>query len=122
MSVQRRIAITVALVSALGTACDGNDRAGGVREADEDEQRRAGRLALGDETVVEALRAPEVPGRLIYDPPTDLSLANAMRTRPDLVRGDGMGADTGRTAARRDTTAGDATADTSGGAARRRRP
>ena len=124
MSVQHRFvtAIAVALASALGIACGGNDAAGGIRETDEDEQRRAGMLALGDKQVVEALQAPQAPGRIIYDPPTDLSLANAMQTRPDLVRGDTTRRDTSRTAARRDTTGGDATADTSGGAARRRRP
>jgi hypothetical protein len=122
MSVRHRIAIALALASALGIACGGNGRAGGVRETDEEEKGRAGTLALGDEAVVEALQAPQAPGRILYDPPTDLSMANAMRTRPDLVGGDTTGADTSRSAARRDTTGGDATADTSGGAARRRRP
>lgn len=122
MSVQHRIAIAVALTSALGIACGGNDRAGGVRETDDDEQRRAGMLALGDSQVVAALKAPEVPGRIIYDPPTDLSLANARRTRPDLVGGDTTRPDSARPSVRRDSTGGDATADTSGGAARRRRP
>ena len=121
MNMRQRIPIALALASALGIACGGNGGAGGVREADEDEQRRAATLALGDEPVVEALKAPQSPGRIIYDPPTDLSLANAMRTRPDLVRGGTAGQGTGRTATRRDTTAGDASADTSGGAARRRR-
>jgi hypothetical protein len=122
MSVQHRIATAVALASALGIACGGNDRAGGVRETDDDEQRQAGVLALGDSQVVAALKAPEVPGRIIYDPPTDLSLANARRMRPDLVRGDTTRPDTARPSVRRDSTGGDATADTSGGAARRRRP
>ena len=122
MSVEHRIAIAVALTWALGIACGGNDRAGGIRETDDDEQRRAGVLALGDSQVVAALKAPEVPGRIIYDPPTDLSLANAMRTRPDLVRGDTARRDASGATTRRDTTGGDATADTSGGAARRRRP
>ena len=118
MSVHR---IAIALASAVGIACSGNEP-GGVRVADADEQRRAGMLAPGDSQVVGALKAPQVPGRILYDPPTDLSLANAMRTRPDLVRGDTTRRDTSRTATRRDTTGGDATADTSGGAARRRRP
>jgi len=124
MSVQHRIviAIALALASALGIACGKNNGAGGVRETDEDMQQRAGMLTLGDKQMVEALKAPQVPGRIIYDPPTDLSLASAMRTRPDLVHGDTTRRDTSRTTTRRDTTSGDATADTSGGAARRRRP
>jgi hypothetical protein len=124
MSRQHRIVTAMALTvaSALGIACRGNGSAGGVRETDDDAQRRAGTVAAGDAQVLEALKAPQVPGRIIYDPPTDLSLANAMRARPDLVH-----ADTGRRNAsasqiRRDSTGGDATADTSGGAARRKRP
>jgi hypothetical protein len=124
MSVQHRIvtAIALALASALGAACGGNNEAGGVRKADEDEQRPTGSLAFADSQVVAALTAPQVPGRIIYDPPTDLSLANARRTRPDLVRGDTTRRDSSATPTRRDSTGGDATADTSGGAARRRRP
>lgn len=124
MSVRSRVvtAIGLALAATLGSACRGNDGAGGIRETDVDEQRRAGMLMLGDKQVVEPLKAPQVPGRIIYDRPTDLSLANAMRTRPDLMRADTARADTGRVVTRRDSTAGDATADTSGGAARRRRP
>ena len=121
MSVRNRTAIALALAAALGIACGGNDRAGGVREPDEDDQRRASVIALTDQAVVEALKVPPVTGRIIYDSPPDLSLANAMRTRPDLVGGDATGPDTTRSAVRRDTTAGDATVDTSGGAARRRR-
>jgi len=124
MSLQRRIAtmIAVALASALGIACGGDGGAGGVREAGTEEQRQAATLALGDQAVVEAMKAPQVPGRIIYDPPTDLSLANAMRTRPDLVRGDTARRDASGATTRRDTTGGDATVDTSGGAARSRRP
>jgi hypothetical protein len=123
MSVQRSITtvIALALASALGIACGGNGGAGGVRETGNEEQRQAAALALGDQAVVEAMKAPQVPGRIIYDPPTDLSLANAMRTRPDLVRGDTARRDASG-ATRRDTTGGDATVDTSGGAARSRRP
>lgn len=113
-------AIALALTATAGVACGGND-AGGVRERDADELQRAGMFAsAGNGEVVKALTTPRAPGRIVYDPPTDLSLANAMRTRPDLVGGDSARGASGRTA-RRDSTAGDATADTSGGAARRRR-
>lgn len=121
MSVQRTAAAACALaaLSALGTGCDRGET-GGVRVPDEDARRQAGMLALADRQVLDAMQAPRVPGRIIYDPPTDLSLANARRTRPDLVRPDTTRRDT--TSVRRDTTAGDAAADTSGGAARPRRP
>jgi hypothetical protein len=124
MSSQHRIVTAIALTVALalGIGCRGNGSAGGVRENDEAAQRRAGTLAPGDAQVVEALKAPQVPGRIIYDPPTDLSLANAMRTRPDLVHGDTARRDATASQMRRDSTGGDATADTSGGAARRKRP
>lgn len=122
MTREHRIAIALALAAALGMACGGNDQVGSVREADEAEQRRAGVSAPIDQEVVEALKVPQGLGRIIYDPPSELSLANAMRTRAYLVGGDTTAPITTRSAARRDTTAGDATADTSGGAARRRRP
>jgi len=111
----------MALAPALG-ACnrEGRDRTD-VRETSADERRRAGMLVLADSSVLDPLMAPRGPGRVIYDPPVDLSLANAQRTRPDLVRPDTTRRDTS-SATRRDTTGGDATADTSGGAARRRRP
>ena len=117
----RWVAATAALVIALG-ACRDRDQKTDVRTLSADELARQGKLTLGDSQVVLALRAPQVAGRIIYDPPVDLSLSNAMRTRPDLVRPDTTRRDT-RATTRRDTTGGDATADTSGGAARpRRRP
>jgi hypothetical protein len=122
MSVQYRVAsaVSLALTCALGSACRGNSGAGGIGETDTSKQREAGMVVFGDSQVVAALKGPQGPGHIIYDPPTDLSLANAMRTRPDMFR-----PDTARTGTRRDSrdsTGGDATADTSGGAARRRRP
>ena len=116
-------AFGVALVVTLGSACGRNEEAGGLRDVSRDQLRREGMLTLGDSQVVNAMKAPQVPGRIVYEPPTDLSLTNAQRTRPDLFGGDtARRTDTGRGGARRDTTAGDATADTSGGAARPRRP
>ena len=108
---------------ALG-ACRDRDAKTDLRTLDADEMARQGKLTLADSQVVTALRAPKDSGRIIYHAPVDLSLASAMRTRPDLVRGDTTRRDTSRTATttRRDTTGGDATADTSGGAARRKRP
>lgn len=115
-------ALVLGLAGTLGGACRGNDYdRTKVRETDADDRRRAGMLVLGDQEVVDELKAPQVPGRIIYDKPVDLSLANAQRTRPDLVKPDTTGRDTS-SAVRRDTTAGDASTDTSGGAARRPRP
>ena len=116
------IVAALVLSTALGAGCKERGESADIRTLDADELARQGKLSLADSQVVSALRAPPESGRLIYDRPVDLSLANAMRTRPDL-----FGADTARGAATRapagrDTTGGDATADTSGGAARRRRP
>jgi hypothetical protein len=111
------------LAITLGAACrngDRNDERARVPSADE--LAREGKLTLGDSHVVAALVTPKVQGRIIYDPPEDLSLANAMRMRPDLVKGDTTRRDTSHAATRRDTTGGDATVDTSGGAVRRKRP
>lgn len=125
MAIERRsmcvLAVSLALSAAV--ACQ-RDQAGEIRERGERSRLEAGKLTLGDSSVVAELRAPREQGRIIYDPPVDLSYANAQRTRRDLVRGDTVPrVDTAaRRSALRDTTAGDATADTSGGAARARRP
>jgi hypothetical protein len=106
----------------LGAACrDGDRNDDRARLPSADELAREGKLTLGDSEVVAALVTPKVPGRIVYDPPEDLSLANAMRMRPDLVKGDTTRRDTSHAATRRDTTGGDATVDTSGGAVRRKR-
>ena len=123
--------LAVIVAASLGACRDrDNNNTADLRTLDADELARQGKLTLGDSQVVVALRSPKQVGRIIYEAPTDLSLANAMRTRPDLFPSDttrrattgAMGA-TARTPAARDSTGGDATADTSGGAARpRRRP
>ncbi|HUQ83739.1 MAG TPA: hypothetical protein VM076_21485 [Gemmatimonadaceae bacterium] len=112
------------IVAALALGgCRDHSGAAGLRTLDADELARQGRLTLADSQVVNALRTPQAPGRIVYDAPVDLSFANAMRMRPDLVRRDTTRRDTSRAVTRRDSTGGDATADTSGGAVRpRRRP
>lgn len=118
------VALALPVAAALG-ACRGDRGDNGrarVRTPDVDELAREGKLVLGDSQVVQALRSPNAPGRIIYDPPVDLSLANAIRMRPDLMKGDTTRRDTSRIATRRDTTGGDATVDTSGGAPRPKRP
>jgi hypothetical protein len=115
-------AAVLGLGVASGAACrDGNQSDERTRVPSADDLAREGRLTLGDSQVVKGLATPKAPGRIIYDPPEDLSLANAERMRPDLVKGDTTRRDTSH-ATRRDTTGGDGTVDTSGGAARRKRP
>lgn len=124
MSVRTSLAATaLACGVTLGAACRGGDRNDErARTPSADELAREGKLTLGDSQVVAGLVTPQVPGRIIYEPPEDLSLANAMRMRPDLVKGDTTRRDTSHAATRRDSTGGDATVDTSGGAVRRKRP
>lgn len=119
-----RITLPAALVLALASGAGCRDRGENVdvRTMDADELARSGKLVRADSEILAAMRDPATPGRIIYDPPTDLSLANAMRTRRDLFPGDTTRRDTTRASTQRDTTGGDATADTSGGAARPRRP
>jgi hypothetical protein len=114
--------VALALCGALGAACGDRPDAVDVRTLDPDDMARLGKLTPTDSQVVSALRAPEAPGRIIYEPPVDLSLANARRTRRDLFPGDTTRRDASGASTARDTTGGDATADTSGGAARRPRP
>lgn len=119
----RHTAVALALVTALGGAChEGRESDERARTPSLDELARTGELTLADSQTVAALRSPQVPGRIVYDPPEDLSIANAMRTRKDLVKADTSMRDTSLTKTHRDSTGGDATADTSGGAAKRKRP
>jgi hypothetical protein len=107
--------VSVALIASVVLGCGD---AGDVRELP-DGAEGAQRSALLDQEVVKEMRSPDTIGRIIYEPPADLSLASAQLRRPDLVKPDTTrrGRATGPTP-RRDTTGGDATADTSGGAAR----
>ncbi|HEX5438137.1 MAG TPA: hypothetical protein VFW98_13310 [Gemmatimonadaceae bacterium] len=47
-------------------------------------QRATAHAVVARSAVVQSLAAPRVPGRLIYDKPTDLSYASLHATRPDL--------------------------------------
>ena len=114
-----RAVVLVGVALALGGCRDRSNKTD-LRTLDADEMASQGKLVLADSQVVSALRTPKLPGRIIYDKPVDLSLANAMRTRPDLVKGDTSRVNPSRPTARRDTTGGDATADTSGGAVKLR--
>jgi hypothetical protein len=116
--------IVLGLAAALG-ACKDGDKKTDLRTLSAEEMARQGKLTLGDSQVVAALRSPTQVGRIIYEAPEDLSLASAQRMRRDLFPSDTARTNPASgTAARRDSTGGDATADTSGGAAkvRPRRP
>ena len=41
---------------------------------------------LADSAVLAAMRSVDTAGRIIYDPPADLSLANAQKRRPEIFR------------------------------------
>ena len=116
-------AAALALAAATTAACR-DDRVddGSIRVPDNNRLLKQGMAALADEDVVKAMRTPDTIGRIVYDPPVDLSYANAQRMRPDLVRPDTVPRrDTSaaaRPASARGQTGGDASRDTSGGAAR----
>jgi hypothetical protein len=119
-----RAVVLVGVALALGSSCRDRSNNTDLRTLDADEMARQGKIVLADSQVVSSLRTPNVPGRIVYDKPVDLSLANAIRTRPDLVKADTSRVNPSGPTARHDTTGGDATADTSGGAVkpRPRRP
>ena len=108
------VILVVLAATVAASACGRRDeRAGGVRVPSEAQLVKEGRAELGDPLVVAPLRTPPAPGRIIYDPPADLSYASLERTRPDLLRS--LRPDTIRTpgvagspSATRDTTGGDA--------------
>lgn len=80
-----RLTIAVLLLGAATLpACH---RSAADRRQMQQERARLDALAASRE-VVRVLRTPQDSGRVIYDPPTDLSYANALARRPDLVSAD----------------------------------
>jgi hypothetical protein len=69
----RRCMLTAALMLA---ACGDDDV--GIREG------ASGMLA--DPAVLEAMRSVDTAGRIIYEPPPDLSLTSAQQRRPEIFR------------------------------------
>jgi hypothetical protein len=116
MRAERTVALALA---AVVLACGRNADVGEVREQSRDDRIAAGMASLSDPTVVAPMLTPRAPGRIVYDPPPDLSLASARLRRPELLRSFRPDLDTASRAARasptRDTTGGD------GGMVRRRR-
>ena len=126
MSSNSRTRVAIALGVLLAAACGGD--AGGVRDRRAATIREQRMSLAGDSAVVAALRTPNAPGRIIYDPPEDLSYANAKARRPDLTNPDTIRA---RVAAAARAAAanpppgarkGKSPRDTTGGGAARRRP
>lgn len=89
------------LVAAVAAACSAGP-----------EQRARGAAARAEihapvrttEIVQDLRTTPDEPGRLIYEPPVDLSYANLRRTRPDLLRLDSTSRVPSRTSGPLDTT------------------
>ena len=121
ITVLRAAAVTITVATAIA-ACRDDAADGSIREQDRNRLQKQAMAAISDEGVLKEMRTPDTLGRIIYDPPVDLSYANAQRTRPDLVRPDTVRRrDTSaaaRPASARGVTGGDAARDTSGGAAR----
>jgi len=83
MSVARSAATSAAIVLlAAAVACRDDDV--GVREQTAGDSLRA--AALADEAVLKEMRSSDTAGRIIYDPPPDLSLASAQSRRPDIFK------------------------------------
>jgi hypothetical protein len=85
MRVERTI-ISLVLVG-LAASAGGCGEAGQIRRVEDEEQQLTAAPSL-DAELIATLKSPEAPGRLIYDAPPDLSLANAQKMRPDLARPD----------------------------------
>lgn len=138
----RPLALAAGALLALGAAgCNrGDDHETGGLVENEARIRQQQAAVQSDSAVVNALKTPQGPDRIIYDKPVDLSYATAVARRPDLTNLDTIRArmaaaaaaaaaapppaapKTGTTSAATQTssnpTGGDASRDTSGGAAR----
>ncbi|MGQ0713677.1 MAG: hypothetical protein ACT4PJ_08075 [Gemmatimonadaceae bacterium] len=78
------IAALALVASGILTSCDDDD---GI-ELREGEPTRQGAM-LADQNVVTQMRSTDSLGRIIYDPPPDLSLTSAQQRRPDIFGGRG---------------------------------
>ena len=125
ITVARTAVLSIALALATGACRDEVDD-GSIQVPSDNQRLKQEMATMAGQDVVTALGMPDsIPGRIVYDPPPDLSYASAQRMRPDIVGRDTAAqrgaAARARSSTVRDTTAGDASADTSGGAARARR-
>jgi hypothetical protein len=83
MNVARRAATAAATVLVAAAFACGDDEVGVRGQTAGDSLRAA---ALADEAVLKELRSTDSGGRLVYDPPPDLSLASAQSRRPDIFK------------------------------------
>lgn len=74
VSVSRIGAFLVALTVPLG--CGGDDL----------NRPRTESSLLADSAIVASMKTPKTTGRIIYEPPVDLSITNARATRTDLFK------------------------------------
>jgi hypothetical protein len=75
MKLSRIAVLSIAVVLAL-VACG----------EDEVDVREGASGMLADSAVLAAMRSVDTAGRIVYDPPADLSLANAQKRRPEIFR------------------------------------
>ena len=100
-----RLKAGVLAVLALGVVASCGDDDVGIREG----ERTTPSGMLADEEVLKEMRSTDSGGRVIYDPPPDLSLASAQQRRPDIFRAPGTPAAPARPAPRDTATAQRAT-------------
>ena len=99
----RVMALAVLTLGAVVASCGDDD-------VDIEEGERATPSGmLADEEVLKQMRSTDSGGRVVYDPPPDLSLASAQQRRPDIFRAPGAPAAPARPAQRDTTRTGGAT-------------
>lgn len=113
MTGERTVVLMLLAAAVAAAGCRRTEPGGAAKVRSLDEQVREGRASLSDPEVVEPLVSPKAPGRIIYDPPPDLSYASLEMHRPELLRSfDPAAADSARrvglASPQRDTTGGDA--------------
>jgi hypothetical protein len=94
----RRLRVAAVALLTLGVVASCGDDDVDIREG----ERSTPSGMLADEEVLKQMRSTDSGGRVIYDPPPDLSLASAQQRRPDIFRAPGAPAAAPR-AAPRDT-------------------
>jgi hypothetical protein len=91
----RRLRVAAVAMFTLGVVACGDDDVD-IREG----ERTTPSGMLADEEVLKEMRSTDSGGRVIYDPPPDLSLASAQQRRPDIFRAPGAPATPARPAPR----------------------
>ena len=92
----RRLRVAALVVLALGVVASCGDDDVDIREG----ERTTPSGMLADEEVLKQMRSTDSGGRVVYDPPPDLSLTSAQQRRPDIFRAPGAPAAPARPAQR----------------------